>query len=73
MTAPPSCPVCSAVEMRPATLHFACPVCGERMREVVDPDLEAGAVLHCPRHCATVVPNEAMLEDARARAGGSAA
>ena len=61
-----SCQYCrpyANAKFRPA---FGCPVCGRPMVRLLGGELY-GVVLHCTQHCATLMPNSAMLAAARAR------
>lgn len=61
----PSCEVCRQLATEPSTLDFACPVCGRRMLEISDQQL-GGLLLHCPDHCATLIPSPSQIAAARA-------
>jgi hypothetical protein len=65
MKAPKSCHVCARHGTTPTILDFTCPTCGSRMHELRAPEL--GLVLHCPRHCSTLIPSPRMMADAQAR------
>lgn len=60
-----SCNVCLTYSTVPTPLDFHCAVCGERMRELVAPEM--GVILHCPSHCTTLLPSNDMVAQAKAR------
>ena len=63
----PVCLICGTFKTRTSRLVFACPVCGLKMVEVVDPEGEPESLFHCPEHCTTLIPTLDMIEDAKTR------